>query len=144
MPTLRLEVVTPYKKTYSEDVEMVTIPGVDGEYGILPLHVPLITALKPGEVRIQKGGQETSFATGGGFAEVMPDRVTILTDAAINANDVDESAAQTAIDRAKAALEETNLGSEEQAAAEAAIANSLAQLHVKRRRHGGGVPDMKP
>ena len=141
MPTLRLEVVTPYKKTYSEDVEMVTIPGIDGEYGVLPLHVPLITALKAGEVRIQKGGQETSFATGGGFAEVMPDRVTILTDTAMIASEIDESAAQSAIDRARAALDDKDIGTEEQAAAEAAIANSLAQLHVKRRRHGSGVPD---
>ena len=141
MPTLRLEVVTPQRKTYSEDVDMVTIPGMDGEYGVLPMHVPLITALQAGELRIQKGGQETSLATGGGFAEVMPDRVTILTDAAINASDIDEFAAQAAIDRAKAALEDKDLGSEEQAAAEAAIANSMAQLHVKRRRHGSGVPD---
>ena len=142
MPTLRLEIVTPERKTYSEDVEMVTIPGVDGEYGILPLHVPLITALKAGELRVRKGGQETSVATGGGFAEVLPDRVTILTDAAMLDTEIDESAAQAAIDRAKAALEDKNLGSEEQTAAEAAIANSLAQLHVKRRRHGSGVPDV--
>ncbi len=141
MPTLRLEVVTPNRKTYSEDVDMVTIPGVDGEFGILPLHVPLITALKAGELRIVKDGQETSLATGGGFAEVMPDRVSILTDAAILEKDIDESAAQAAMDRAKAALEDKDLGSEEQAAAEAAIAHSLAQLHVKRRRHGSGVPD---
>ncbi len=120
---------------------MVTIPGVDGEFGILPLHVPLITALKAGELRIVKDGQETSLATGGGFAEVMPDRVSILTDAAILEKDIDESAAQAAMDRAKAALEDKDLGSEEQAAAEAAIAHSLAQLHVKRRRHGSGVPD---
>ena len=85
MPTLRLEIVTPERKTYSEDVDMVTIPGADGEYGILPLHVPLITALKPGELRILKGGQEMFLATGGGFAEVMPDRVSILTDAGYGA-----------------------------------------------------------
>ena len=141
MATLRLEIVTPEAKTYSEEVDMVTIPGADGEYGILPMHVPLITALKPGELRIQKGGQEVRLATGGGFAEVRPDRVSILTDAAVLDTDIDENAAQTAIDRAKAALEDKSIGTEEQAAAEAAIANSLAQLHVKRRRHGQGVPD---
>ena len=139
MPTLRLEIVTPERKTYSEDVDMVTIPGADGEYGILPLHVPLITALKPGELRILKGGQEMFLATGGGFAEVMPDRVSILTDAAVR--DINESEAQAAVDRAKAALEDKSIGTEAQAAAEAAIANSLAQLHLKRRRHGQGVPD---
>ena len=141
MPTLRLEIVTPDRKTYSEDVDMVTIPGADGEYGILPLHVPLITALKPGELRILKGGQETFLATGGGFAEVMPDRVSILTDAAMRDADINEAEAQAAVDRAKAALEDKSIGTEAQAAAEAAIANSLAQLHVKRRRHGQGVPD---
>ena len=141
MPTLRLEIVTPERKTYSEDVDMVTIPGADGEYGILPLHVPLITALKPGELRILRGGQETFLATGGGFAEVMPDRVSILTDAAVRDTEVDENSAQAAIDRAKAALEDKSIGTEAQAAAEAAIANSLAQLHLKRRRHGQGVPD---
>ncbi len=141
MPTLRLEIVTPERKTYSEDVDMVTIPGADGEYGILPLHVPLITALKPGELRILKGGQETFLATGGGFAEVMPDRVSILTDAALRDTEIDENSAQAAIDRAKAALEDKSIGTEAQAAAEAAIANSLAQLHLKRRRHGQGVPD---
>ncbi len=141
MPTLRLEIVTPERKTYSEDVDMVTIPGADGEYGILPLHVPLITALKPGELRILKGGQETFLATGGGFAEVMPDRVSILTDAAVRDTEIDENSAQAAIDRAKAALEDKSIGTEAQAAAEAAIANSLAQLHLKRRRHGQGAPD---
>ena len=141
MPTLRLEIVTPERKTYSEDVDMVTIPGADGEYGILPLHVPLITALKPGELRILKGGQETFLATGGGFAEVMPDRVSILTDAAVRDTEIDENTAQAAVDRAKAALEDKSIGTEAQAAAEAAIANSLAQLHLKRRRHGQGVPD---
>ena len=74
MATLRLEIVTPEAKTYSEDVDMVTIPGADGEYGILPMHVPLITALQPGLLKVQKGGQELFLATGGGFAEVMPDR----------------------------------------------------------------------
>ena len=142
MPTLRLEIVTPERKTYSEDVDMVTIPGADGEYGILPLHVPLITALKPGELRILKGGQETFLATGGGFAEVMPDRVSILTDAAMRDTEINETEAQAAVDRAKAALEDKSIGTEAQAAAEAAIANSLAQLHVKRRRHGQGVPDV--
>ena len=141
MPTLRLEIVTPERKTYSDDVDMVTIPGADGEYGILPLHVPLITALKPGELRILKGGQETFLATGGGFAEVMPDRVSILTDAAVRDTEIDEAEAQAAVDRARAALEEKSIGTDAQAAAEAAIANSLAQLHLKRRRHGHGVPD---
>ncbi len=136
MATLRLEVVTPERKTYSEDVDMVTIPGADGEYGILPLHVPLITALQPGELRILKGGQETFLATGGGFAEVLPDRVSILTDAAVRSAEIDEAAARTAMDRAQATLADKSIGTEEQAAAQAALANALAQMNLKKRRQG--------
>ncbi len=143
MPTLRLEVVTPTEKTYSEDVDMVTLPGADGEYGILPQHIPLITQLKPGALKIQRGGQESFLATGGGFAEVLPDRVSILTDMAVTAADVDEQAAQAAIDRAQATLQDKSIGTEAQAEAEAMIARSLAQLHVKRSRHGQGVPDSR-
>ena len=135
MATLRLEIVTPEAKTYSEDVDMVTLPGIDGEYGILPLHVPLITALKPGPLKVLKGGQEILLATGGGFAEVMPDRVAVLTDMAVRDADVDEASAQAAVDRAKAALNDKSLSSEAQAEAEAALARSLAQLHIKRHRH---------
>lgn len=139
MATIRLDIVTPEAKTFSEDVDMVTIPGIDGELGILPMHAPLMTQLKPGELKILRGGQETRLATGGGFAEVMPDRVSILTDSALAEHDVDEDAAQAAIERAKAALADKNLPSEEQTAAEAAIARSLAQLHLKRRhREGSG------
>ncbi len=143
MATLRLEIVTPEKKTYSEDVDMVTIPGVDGEFGILPMHVPLITQLKPGPLKVQKGGQEILLATGGGFAEVMPDRVSILTDMAVRDADVDEASAQAAMDRAKAALNDKTLSSEAQAEAEAALARSLAQLHVKRNRHASSNPGVR-
>ncbi len=143
MPTLRLEIVTPEAKTYSEDVDGVTIPGIDGEYGILPLHVPLLTALKPGPLKVQKNGQEFFLATGGGFAEVMPDRVSVLTDMAVRDADVDEAAAQAAADRAKAALNDRTLSSEAQAEAEAALARSLAQLHVKRSRHTSNNPSVR-
>ena len=143
MATLRLEIVTPEAKTYSEDVDGVTIHGIDGEYGILPLHVPLITALKPGPLKVQKGGQEILLATGGGFAEVMPDRVSVLTDMAVRDADVDETSAQAAIERAQAALKDKTLSSEAQAEAEAALARSLAQLHVKRNRHASNTPGVR-
>ena len=144
MATLRLEVVTPEAKTYSEDVDMVTLPGADGEYGILPQHIPLITQLKPGALKIMRGGQESFLATGGGFAEVLPDRVSILTDMALTSAQVDEATAQAAIDRARATLADKSIGTEAQAEAEAMLARSLAQLHVKRQRHGQGVPDAAP
>lgn len=134
---MRLEIVTPAAKTYSEDVEMVTIPGIEGELGILPMHAPLMTQLQPGELKIKRDGRETFLATGGGFAEVTGDRVSILTDMAVADSEIDEAAAQAAIDRAKAALEDKTLGDEAQAAAQAAIARSLAQLHVKRRHRAG-------
>ena len=137
MATMRLEIVTPEAKTYSEDVDMVTIPGSEGELGILPLHAPLMTQLKPGELKIKRGGQETLLATGGGFAEVTGDRVSILTDMAVQSSDIDEAAAQAAIDRANAALVDKTLGDDAQVAAQAAIARSLAQLQVKRRRRAG-------
>ena len=134
MATLRLEIVTPEAKTFSEDVDMVTMPGADGELGILPLHAPLMTQLKPGELRIKRGGQETILAVGDGFAEVLPHRVSILTDLAVTEANIDEAAVQAALERAQAAKAAKDLGGEEAAAVEAAIAKSLAQLHVKRRR----------
>ena len=143
MATLRLEVVTPEAKTFSEDVDMVTIPGLDGEFGILPMHVPLMTALKPGELRIMRNGQESFLATGGGFAEVLPDRVSILTDMAMRSADVDEAAAQAAMDRAKAALADKTLGTEAQAEAEGLLARSMAQLHLKRNRHAANNPGVR-
>jgi F-type H+-transporting ATPase subunit epsilon len=136
MATLRLEIVTPEAKTFSEDVDMVTMPGADGELGILPLHTPLMALLKPGELRILKGGQETHLATGNGFAEVLPDRVSILTDMAIDEKAIDEAAATAAMERAQVAIKEAAQGSEEQAMAEAALARMAAQLHLKRKRRG--------
>ena len=136
MATLRLEIVTPEAKTFSEDVDMVTMPGADGELGILPLHTPLMALLKPGELRILRGGQETFLATGTGFAEVLPDRVSILTDMAVDEKSIDESAAQAAVERAQAAIKEAQNGSEEQAIAEATLARMAAQLHLKRKRQG--------
>jgi len=134
MPTLRLEIVTPEAKTFSEDVDMVTIPGADGELGILPLHTPLMAQLKPGELRIRHGGRETFLATGGGFAEVLPDRVTILTDMSVTESQVNEAEVQAAMERAKAAMANAASGSEEQAATEAAIARRIAQLRLKQRK----------
>ena len=137
MSTLRLEIVTPEAKAYSDDVDMVVIPGTEGELGILPRHAPLLTTIKPGELRVKKGGAETALAVGEGFAEVTGDKVTILTDLALKESQIDESAAQAALDRAQARLKERDLGGEETAAVEASIAKSLAMLNIKRRRRPG-------
>ncbi len=131
--TLRLEIVTPEAKAYSEDVEMVTLPGTEGEFGVYPNHVPLLTALNPGELRVLKGGQETFLAIGEGFVEITGNTVSVLTDMAIEPSAIDENAAEAAVARARAAMKE-DLGKEEVAAVEASLQKALAQLHVKRRR----------
>jgi F-type H+-transporting ATPase subunit epsilon len=131
--TLKLEIVTPESKVYSEDVDMVTLPGVEGEMGIFPMHVPLMTQLSAGEVSVLKGGQEFFLAVGDGFVEVTGERVSILTDMAIKAENIDESRAEEARKRAEARLAE-KLDDSEVASVNAALAHSLAQLKVKRRR----------
>src|SRR5215470_5770397 len=100
--TLKLEVVTPAGTVYSEDVEMVTLPGVAGQMGVLPQHVPLITELVPGEMIVRKDGREVFVATGGGLIEVTPNRVSVLTDLAIPADRIDEAKAEEARQRAEA------------------------------------------
>jgi len=132
MATLKLEIVTPEAKVYSEDVDMVTLPGVEGEMGIYPQHVPLMTQLTSGEVGVRKGGQDFFLAVGEGFVEVTGEKVAILTDMAIKAENIDEAKAEEARKRAEARLAD-KLDDEEIASVNAALAHSLAQLKVKRR-----------
>ena len=132
--TLRLEIVTPAGKVYSEDVELVTLPGVEGQMGIYPQHVPLITQMVPGELIVRKDGRDLFIATGEGLIEVTANRVAILTDLAIPADRIDEAKAEEARQRAEARLRE-KLSDEEVASVNASLARSLAQLRVKRRRH---------
>lgn len=135
MATLKLEIVTPEAKIYSEDVDMVTLPGVEGLLGIYPMHVPLMTQVVAGEVIARKGGQELFLAVGEGFAEVTANRVAILTDMAIKADDIDEARAEEARKRAEARLSE-KLSEEEAATVQSALLHSLTQLNVKRRHRG--------
>jgi F-type H+-transporting ATPase subunit epsilon len=132
--TLKLEIVTAEGPVFSQDVEMVTLPAIDGQIGILPDHVPLMTQLVPGEIIVRSGNQESFLASGGGLIEVTADRVSILTDMAIAVDKIDETKAEEARQRALARLNE-KLSSEEVASVNAALARSLAQLNVKRRRH---------
>jgi F-type H+-transporting ATPase subunit epsilon len=133
--TLKLEIVTPDSKVYSEDVEMVTLPGVEGEMGIFPNHVPLMTQISPGEIIARKDGQDFFLAIGEGFVEITGERVAILADMAIRAENIDEAQAEEARRRAEARLSET-VNDEESAMVQAALAHSLAQLKVKRRQIG--------
>ncbi|MBI1839598.1 MAG: F0F1 ATP synthase subunit epsilon [Verrucomicrobia bacterium] len=132
---LKLEIVTPEARIYSETVDMVTLPGSEGEMGIFPNHVPLMTQVVAGEVIARKGGQSQHLAVGDGFVEITGDRVAILTDMAIKADDIDEMKAEEARKRAEARMNE-KLSSEETASVTAALAHSLAQLKVKRRHRG--------
>ncbi len=133
--TLKLEIVTPDGKAYSEDVEMVTLTGVQGEMGILPQHIRLMTRMVPGELVVRKGGRDLFVAVGGGLVEVTGTRVSILTDMAVAADKIDEAKAEEARRRAEARLHE-KLSAEEVATINASLARSLAQLRVKRRHHG--------
>ena len=131
--TLKLEIVTPEAKTYSEDVEMVTLPGVEGEMGIYPMHVPLMTQVVAGELAVRKDGREYFLAIGEGFVEITADKVAIMTDMAVRAEQIDEAKAEEARKRAESRLQE-KLTDEETAMVSAALMHSLAQLKVKRRQ----------
>jgi F-type H+-transporting ATPase subunit epsilon len=131
--TLRLEIITPVATVFSEDVEMVTLPAVEGEIGILPQHVPLMTQMVPGEMVVRQNGQDRFLAVGEGLVEITGDHVAILTDLAIAAENIDEAMAEEARQRAQARLKE-KLSAEEVANVNAALARSLAEIRVKRRQ----------
>jgi len=131
--TIRLEIATPEAMVYSDDVEMVTIPGVGGQMGVLPQHTRLMTYLVPGEMIVRKDGQDSFMAVGEGLVEVTNTRISIATNMAIAADKLDEAAVEEARQRAAARLRE-KLSSEEVASVNASLTRAVAQLHVKRRR----------
>jgi len=131
--TLKLEIVTPDAKAYSGDVDMVTLPASEGEMGIYPQHVPVLAQIVPGEITIRKDGRDSFLAIGEGFVEITGDRVTIMTDMAVSAENIDEAKAEEARQRAQARLAE-HLDDQEAVLVNAALAHSLAQLKVKRRQ----------
>lgn len=130
---IRLEIVTPERPVFSDMVDYVVVPGIEGELGVLPDHAPLVTTLAPGELRYSKNGEEIDFAVGEGLLEIMPHKVAVLTDLAVRDVEVDEAVVEEALKRAQDALSE-KLGEEEVAAVQASIQKSLAQLHIKRKR----------
>jgi len=131
--TLKLEIVTPDARAFSDQVEMVTVPGAEGEMGIYPQHVPLMAEIVSGELVARKDGREIVLAVGGGFVQITGDRVAILTDMAMRAENIDEAQADEARRRAEARLAE-HLDEEETAKVQAALAHSLAQIKVKHRQ----------
>src|SRR5690606_38015060 len=101
---LHLEIVTPEKKIFSDTVGNIYLPGADGELGILDGHAALVTALQPGELRYEKGGQVITLAVGSGFAEVTEHKVNVLTDMALGEDQIDEAKVEEAMKRAEEQL----------------------------------------
>ena len=131
--TLKLEIVTPKSVVYSEEVSMVGLPGRQGDMGIYPNHVPLMTKVNAGEIEVTREGQKELLAVGDGFAEIMPEKISILTDMAALEAEIDEAKAEEALKAAENRLKGENLSDEQIIAAEAAAAAAMAQLKVKRR-----------
>jgi F-type H+-transporting ATPase subunit epsilon len=132
--TLQLEIVTPGAVIYSEAVDMVTLPGSEGETGIYPNHIPLMTKIQAGELIAKKAGSEEILAVSEGFAEITGDRVSILTDNAANSADIDESTVEEARTKAEKRLKEGDISEEEVKILNQAILYSAAQIRAKRRR----------
>ncbi|MBK1792239.1 ATP synthase F1 subunit epsilon [Persicirhabdus sediminis] len=132
---LHLEIVTPEKKIFSDTVEDVYLPGEDGEMGVLSLHAALVTVLKPGELRYQKDGETIELAIGAGFAEVAQDKLIILTDMALDDEQIDIEKAEEAIKRAEEALK-LHEGDDPQHTAqlELTIAKNIFAIEFKRKR----------
>jgi len=133
MATIKLEIVTPEAKTFSDDVDMVTLTGTEGEMGILPQHMPLMTQLVEGEIVVRKGNENIFIAVGEGFVQVTGEKVSILTDMAIRAENIDEAAAEQARQNAESRLA-AKLTEDEAATVHAALVHATTQLNVKRRR----------
>lgn len=129
---IKLEIATPDAVVYSSEVDMVTLPAIEGQIGILPHHKRLITQLVPGEMIVRKSGHEDYLAVGEGLVEVTGDRIDIVTDMAIPSGSINEAKAEEARQQAEARLREKQ-SSQEVASVHAFLARSLAQLYVKRR-----------
>ncbi len=140
MSPIRLDIVTAERLVYSEEVDTIIAPGIEGQLGILPHHAPLMTILQAGEMMVRRGGEEFSLAISGGFLEVRPDRVIVLADTAERDEEIDLARAEEAKRRAQEQLSrrtpEVDL-----AQAEAALRRSLTRLKVaeKRRRRRPGT-----
>lgn len=134
--SLLLKIITPDKTAFSQEVDSVTVPGVEGEMGILTAHAPLVSAIKPGELSWTKGTHQEFLAVGDGFVQVSGTQVSVLTDMAVGDAEIDEKFVTAALASAQAALSDKtdDLNSEETALVMASIQKSMAQLALKRRR----------
>jgi len=133
---LTLEIVTPEARVYSDTIDTVVIPTVDGEIGILPGHIPLLTQVADGELRVTKGGKDTYVVVGSGFAQVEGDKVSILAERAVNEDKIDEAAVEEALKRAQTQLKEAaHLDPAEQEHLHSLVRFAGVQLALKRRKH---------
>ena len=132
--SIRIDIVTAERLVFSDDADIVLVPGVEGEMGILPHHAPIMTTIKPGEVLIRKGTEEHSLAVSGGFLEVKPDHITILADAAERADEIDIARAEAAKRRAEEALTGRTAAEVDTANAEASLRRALARIKVAEKR----------
>lgn len=131
---LRLEIVTPEEKVYSEEVDKVSLPTSTGEITVLPHHLQVVTQIIPGEIKVWKNGKEVALVTGEGFAEITGTSISVLTDLAQTSDKIDEKAAEEARRRAEEALKQKHTLSEEEFALTAAeLQKALASLKVRRR-----------
>ena len=135
---LQLEIVTPEKLAFSDEVDAVVLPGSEGELGVLPHHAPLISMLGAGELRLRKAGQEESFAIMGGFVQVRPDKVVVMAEMADMASEIDLERAQEARRQAEQALESGYHEGADLSAARAALQAALIRIRVAERRHREG------
>ena len=136
--TIQLEIVTPERLAYQDEVDAVVLPGAEGELGVLPHHAPLVSTLGFGELRIRKGGAEESFAIVGGFVQVRPDKVVVMAETADLASEIDLEKAQEARREAERALESGYQEGADLAAPRAALQQALLRIRVAERRHREG------
>ena len=143
MSPIRLDIVTAERLVYSEDVDLVVAPGVEGELGILPQHAPLMTTLEAGEMMVRRGVEEFSLAISGGFLEIRPDRIIVLADSAERDDEIDLTRAEEAQRRARERIDSPTADLDA-FRAEAALRRSLVRLKVaqKRRRRRGDNPQV--
>ena len=134
---MRLEIVTAERIVYSEDVDILVAPGIDGELGILPRHAPLLTVLKPGEIRVVKDGEDSLMAVSGGFLEMLGNKVTILADTAEREDEIDVQRAEEALKRAEERVATAPVERDLEKAL-ASMRRSQARLRVARRRPASG------
>ena len=135
---MQLEIITAEREVFSDEVDSVTAPGIDGQLGILPMHAPLMTILKPGELTVKKSGEEDMYvAVSGGFMEVLGNKVSVLADACERSDEIDEERAQQAMQRAQERL--ANHGSEmELGRAMASLQRAQVRVNLVRRRRPSG------